>query len=78
MIETNEVLKHLGAKDQGEYLFWEKLKSQGFEVPTAAVKGNPIGKRWDRAIRAKNAIGEQLREDYGKKADGNEKAEFRK
>eukprot|EP00959_Pyramimonas_sp_CCMP1952_P454481 9469975-Pyramimonas_sp.AAC.2 len=78
ILQNKEVLKHLTTPQQNEFLFWENIKNNGWEVPTAATKGNPIGKRWDRAIRSPTEAGEALRMAYGKRADGADKAAFRK
>ena len=78
IIMEREIMKNLTPQEQSEYMFWENIKSNGYDVPTAATKGNPIGKRWDRAIRSKTPCGEALRQEYSKRQDGPEKAEFRK
>eukprot|EP00959_Pyramimonas_sp_CCMP1952_P297441 6222420-Pyramimonas_sp.AAC.1 len=78
LLIRDEIMSNLGPRDQSEFLFWESMKANDFEVPTAATKGNPIGKRWDRAIRGSNQISKALREGYGQKKTDTEKAAFRR
>ena len=61
-------------KDERDTEFWGMMERQNFRFSTSMAKGNPMGGRWDRALRADKA----LKESYKKLKDNNAKENFRR